>query len=374
MGFSDKDRIRVAVLGAGGLGRAACRIIGMKRELRLVAICDSHGVLVDPEGLSCEDLASGSGDVASSDLSALSAVPGTGQAGVPRTAQAGQAAQAVEPNGFDSRRGMATATRIAKHCDDPLGELLDLTHDVEGILVTLPNMPNSFIPSTVERLMRARRGLVFVDVLKRTAAVEQMLALDGLVKDAQGVVLTGCGATPGLLTAAAVLAAQSFIEVERVEVWWGVGIANWEAYNATIREDIAHLPGYSVERAKAMTEAEVEAFLAKTNGLLELHHMEHADDVLLQRVGVVQSREHVEVGGVMDTRHPTKPVSTTMTLTGITCDGKRASHRFILGDETSMAANVIGPALGYLKRGVWLKDHGIFGAFGSTEFLPMVVC
>ena len=122
-----------------------------------------------------------------------------------------------------------------------------------------------------------------------------------------------------------------------------------------------------------MTDADVEALLERTNGLLELRHMEHADDVLLQRVGVVDAREQVEVGGVMDTRHPSKPVSTTMTLTGITFEGKRSSHKFILGDETTMAANVIGPALGYLKRGVWLKQHGIFGVFGCTEFLPMIV-
>jgi hypothetical protein len=101
--------------------------------------------------------------------------------------------------------------------------------------------------------------------------------------------------------------------------------------------------------------------------------MEHADDLLLQRVGVVDRLDQVEVGGVMDTRHPKKPVSTTMTLTGITHDGKRSSHRFILGDETTMASNVIGPALGYLKRGLWLKEHGLHGVFGCTEFLPMVV-
>jgi len=81
----------------------------------------------------------------------------------------------------------------------------------------------------------------------------------------------------------------------------------------------------------------------------------------------------VSVGGIMDTRHPTKPVSTTMTLTGTTFEGKRSSHTFILGDETTMAANVIGPALGYLKRGLWLKSHGIFGVFGSADVLPLVV-
>jgi len=351
MSWSDETPMRIAVLGAGGLGRAACRILGMKRQVRLVAICDSRGSVMSPDGLDCERLASGAGDVVSSYVSS-------------EHAHAEQA----------SSGGVAVATRlIAKHGDDPLGEILEGAEDLDGILVTLPNMPNAFIPSVVERFVRAKRGLVFVDVLKRTAAVAQLFGLSELVKDAQSVVLTGCGATPGLLSAAAVLAAQSFIQIERVDIWWGVGITNWETYKATIREDIAHVPGYSVERAKAMTDAEVEAFLAKTNGLLELHHMEHADDLLLERVGVVQSPEQVEVGGVMDTRHAKKPVSTTMTLTGITFDGKRASHRFILGDETSMAANVIGPALGYLKRGVWLKAQGLFGVFGSTEFLPMVV-
>jgi len=262
---------------------------------------------------------------------------------------------------------------VATSTDDPLGAMLELADEFDAMLVTLPNMPNEFIPGVIERFVRTTRNLAIVDVLKRSKAVEQMVALDALVKEAHSVVLTGCGATPGLLTAAAVLAAQSFIEVERVDIWWGVGIANWDAYKATIREDIAHVPGFTVERAKAMTDAEVEAFLAKTNGLLELHHMEHADDVLLERAGVVRSRDQVEVGGIMDTRHPKKPVSTTMSLTGVTFEGKRATHRFILGDETSMAANVIGPALGYLKRGVWLKHRGIFGVFGSTEVLPMVV-
>ena len=331
--------IRVAVLGAGGLGKAAARIIGMKRSLRLVAICDSQGLLYDPEGLETTAIANSTGDL--------------------MTLGASWTASARRP--------------AVQQTTDPIGAVMQFADQLDGIFLALPNLPNEFLPGVIERFARTTQSLVFVDVLKRTTAVEQMFALDQRVKAARSVVLTGCGATPGLLSAAAVLAAQSFIEVERVDIWWGVGIANWEAYKATIREDIAHVPGYSVERAKAMTDEDVETFLNKTNGILELHHMEHADDVLLERVGVVRSREQVDVGGVMDTRHPKKPVSTTMTLTGITFEGKRASHRFILGDETSMAANVIGPALGYLARGAWLKAHGMFGVFGSTEFLPMAV-
>lgn len=344
MAWSEGMPIHVAILGAGGLGRAACRIIGMKRELRLVGICDSTGVVLSSEGLSCERLAAGSGDVVAS-----------------------------YQESADSGERVATQTVVAHHCQDPLGELFACAPDLDACLVTLPNMPNEFIPSVIAKGVGHHPGLVFADVLKRTTAVAQMFELSASVQAAGSVVLTGCGATPGLLSAAAVLAAQSFIEIERVDIWWGVGIANWDAYKATIREDIAHIPGYSVARAKAMSDEEIEAFLAKTNGLMELHHMEHADDILLQRTGVVQSPEQVEVGGVMDTRHPKKPVSTMMTLTGVTFEGKRSSHRFVLGDETSMAANVIGPALGYLKRGMWLKQRGIFGVFGCTEFLPMVV-
>jgi hypothetical protein len=338
----------VAVLGAGGLGKAAARIIGRKRELALCAICDSHGLVASPEGLDTELLSSIAGDVV------------------------GGYRRAAEGGGVNGRVQVATEVD-ALHTDDPLGAVLAMADRLDAVLVALPNLPNEFIPGVIERFVRANASLVFVDVLKRTRAVEQMFALDELVRRARSVVLTGCGATPGLLAAAAVLAAQSFIEVEKVDIWWGVGIANWEAYKATIREDIAHLPGYTVERAKAMTDADVEELLARTNGLLELRRMEHADDLLLQRVGVVDDLEQVEVGGVMDTQHPRKPVSTTMTLTGITFEGKRASHKFILGDETTMAANVIGPALGYLKRGLWLKAHELYGVFGSTEFLPMVV-
>ncbi len=345
------DPIRIAVLGAGGLGQAACRIIGLKRELQLVAICDSKGFVASSEGLSCERLASSSGDLVSSDA----IVEG----------------QSSASNGHGG--GCATTTAMGVHCEDPLKALAEWEGAIDAVLVTLPNMPNEFIPGVVQQFIRRRPQTVLVDVLKRTAAVAQMFALEPLVKETQSVVLTGCGATPGLLTAAAALAAQSFIQVERVDIWWGVGVANWDAYKATIREDIAHVPGYSVERAKAMTDQDVEAFLDRTGGVLTLHHMEHADDILLERAGVVDSQDQVEVGGVMDTRHPKKPVSTTMTLTGITFEGKRSSHTFILGDDTSMAANVIGPALGYLKRGCWLQAHGLFGVFGCTDFLPMVV-
>jgi hypothetical protein len=342
------EKARIAVLGAGGLGRAAARLIGLKQELALCMMCDSRGMVASPSGLDAHALGVTTGDLVGSYRGVLE--QGAGASAAPG---------ASEPE--------------LRYCEDPIGEILDRAADLDAVLLALPNLPNTFIPGVVERFASAGAPLVFVDVLKRTPAVERMFTLDALVKRSRGVVLTGCGATPGILAAAAVLAAQSFVQVEKVDIWWGVGIANWESYRATIREDIAHLPGDALARARAMSDAEIDALLERTGGLLELRGMEHADDLLLQRVGVVRDLDQVEVGGVMDTRRPKKPVSTTMTLTGTTMDGKRSSHKFVLGDETTMAANVIGPALGYLKRGLWLQEHGLFGVFGCTEFLPMVV-
>jgi hypothetical protein len=213
---------------------------------------------------------------------------------------------------------------------------------------------------------------VLVDAIKRTSAVELLLELQDELKQAGITYMSGCGATPGLLTAAAALAAQSYTEIHRVNITFGVGIANWEAYRATIREDIAHLSGYTVERAQAMSDAEVEALLDQTNGLLKLENMEHADDIMLELAGIC-SRDRVTVGGIVDTRNPKKPLSTNVQITGRTFEGKISTHTFTLGDETSMAANVCGPAFGYLKAGIQLHQRGIYGLFTAAEIMPQFV-
>jgi hypothetical protein len=64
-----------------------------------------------------------------------------------------------------------------------------------------------------------------------------------------------------------------------------------------------------------MTDAEVEALLDQTNGVLTLENMEHADDVMLELAGIC-SRDRVTVGGVVDTRNPKKPLSTNVQVTG----------------------------------------------------------
>ncbi|HEX8235659.1 MAG TPA: hypothetical protein VF600_06850 [Abditibacteriaceae bacterium] len=322
--------MKVAILGVGGLGKAAAQIIECKEEMTLVAVADAGGYACDTKGLPAQEIA--------------------------RVKVGGSVAELP----------------VGQESDDSIGEIIKLGNAIDGVFLALPNLPNDFIPGVATRFIESGFKGVFVDALKRTRAMEMMFDLDEDFRRAECVYLSGCGATPGLLTAAAALAAQSFVKIEKVDIWWGVGIARWDDYKATIREDIAHLPGHTVESAKAMSDREVDELLNVTDGKLTLHEMEHADDVMLERAGVI-SRDAVHVGGVMDTRSAQKPVSTTMTLTGITFEGKRSQHKFVLGDETSMAANVCGTALGYLKRAHWLRQRGLYGVFGSAEMMPMVV-
>ena len=326
-----RNPVRVGVLGFGGLGQAAAKVLAPKYEMLWVAAADQKGYAYNSAGLNPDQ--------------SIATYRSQGSLGY------------LEPVGTLSSRSI---------------EDLIAQASVDGYFLALPNLPNTFMASVARQFIQAGWRGVLVDALKRTSAVEQLLELQDELKASGITYMTGCGATPGLLTAAATLAAQSYAEIHNVKITFGVGIANWEAYRATIREDIAHLPGYDVERASAMSDTEVEALLNKTNGILSLENMEHADDVMLELAGICP-RDRVCVGGVVDTRNPRKPLSTNVQVTGRTFEGKISTHTFTLGDETSMAANVCGPAFGYLKAGVSLHQRGIYGLFTAAEVMPQFV-
>jgi hypothetical protein len=329
--MSEDRLIKVGVLGFGGLGQAAARVIEPKREMQWVAVADRKGYAYHESGLD--------GDAC------LATVRDRGSVGY------------VEPYGTLSHNSIQ--------------ELLERAN-ADGYFLALPNLPNTFLTDVARMFIQSGWRGVLVDALKRTSALKQLLHLQDDLQAAGITYMTGCGATPGLLTAAAALAAQSYAEIHSVKITFGVGIANWEAYQATIREDIAHLPGYDLEKARAMSEAEVEALLDKTNGILALENMEHADDIMLELAGICP-RDRVTVGGVVDTRNPKKPLSTNVKVTGRTFEGKISTHTFTLGDETSMAANVCGPAFGYLKAGISLHRRGIHGLLTAAEVMPQFV-
>jgi hypothetical protein len=328
--------LKVGVLGFGGLGQAAARVLAPKREMLWVAAADKEGYVYNSTGLNLEKV--------------IGSYHNRGSVGY------------LELHGVLSHSSIE--------------ELLtnNLTNDqVDGYFLALPNLPNTFMADVAKQFIKSGWRGVLVDALKRTSAVEQLLELQTQLQAAGITYLTGCGATPGLLTAAAAVAAQSYAEIHSVKITFGVGIANWEAYRATIREDIAHLPEYDVETARAMTDQEVAALLDKTNGIIALENMEHADDIMLELAGIC-SRDRVTVGGVVDTRNPKKPLSTNVSVTGRTFEGKISTHTFTLGDETSMAANVCGPAFGYLKAGIALQRRGMNGLFTAAEIMPQFVC
>ncbi len=324
--------VSVGVLGFGGLGQAAAHVIAPKAEMTLVAAADKQGYVYNPEGLDTGVC--------------IAAYRDRGSLGY------------AEPDGVLSQQSIP--------------ELILSAPSVEGYFLALPNLPNTFMASVVRQFIASGWQGVLVDALKRTSAMEQIWTLRDELRAAGITYLTGCGATPGLLTAAAAIAAQSYAEIHSIKITFGVGIANWEAYRATIREDIAHLPEYDVATAQAMTDAEVETLLDKTNGLLALEGMEHADDFMLELAGICH-REQVTVGGIVDTRNPKKPLSTNVQVTGRTFEGKRSTHTFTLGDETSMAANVCGPAFGYLKAGISLQHRGQHGLYTAAEVMPQFV-
>lgn len=330
-GFTTRP-ITVGVLGFGGLGQAAAQVLAPKQEMKLVAAADKQGYAYSLNGL---------------DLRACN-----------------QAYQQQGSLGYLSDNGHLSQESIA--------DLIAQAQGVEGYFLALPNLPNTFMASVVKQFITAGWRGVLVDALKRTSAMAQIFELQAELQRAGITYMTGCGATPGLLTAAAAVAAQSYAEVHSVTITFGVGIANWEAYRATIREDIAHMPGFDVDKARAMTDAEVEALLNRTEGILTLENMEHADDLMLELAGICD-RDRVTVGGVVDTRNPKKPLSTHVKVTGRTFEGKISTHTFTLGDETSMAANVCGPAFGYLKAGVRLHQRGSYGLYTAAEVMPAFV-
>lgn len=323
--------IKVGVLGFGGLGQAAARILASKHEMSLVAIADRQGYAFAPEGLKIDEV------IAT----------------------------------YNQQHSVAYLAQHGVRSNHSIRDLIAVAQ-VDGYFLALPNLPNTFMASVAEEFITSGWRGVLVDALKRTSAVEQLLGLQSKLQQAGITYLTGCGATPGLLTAAAAIAAQSYAEIHQIKITFGVGIANWEAYRATIREDIAHMPEFNVEKARTMSDDQVAALLDRTKGIISLENMEHADDIMLELAGICD-RDRVTVGGIVDTRNPKKPLSTNVKVTGRTFEGKISTHIFTLGDETSMAANVCGPAFGYLKAGVALNNRGITGLFTAAEIMPQFV-
>ena len=320
-----QQQLRVGILGFGGLGRGMARMVNARRGFQLCAVADRTGFAYQ-ENLDLETC------LGCSSVTQL---------------EKGQSSD------------QAILDLLTRH-----GEQLDV------LFLALPNLPVDFYQHTVQQIAEQTpfQG-VMVDALKRTEAVECLLDLDGLLRANRLLYITGAGATPGFLTTIAAVAAQSFVEVEAIDIYFGVGVSNWEQYRATIREDLLHLPGFDADKVAAMSDADIEAELDRRNGLIELVNMEHADDIILELAGVCD-RSCITVGGLVDTRNARKPVSTTVTVRGKTIAGDSCQHQFTVADETTMVDNVCGPAAGFMARGVELHLRGQYGLMTSANVMP----
>jgi len=367
------DDITFAVLGTGGIGRRTLDVSQDKDGVTPVLACDRNGIAVDPDGLDVPELlAATEGNIASgpADDESDTRTDGGEPSGARRTSSDPRSdGGAVKQHGEDagvvaSAQGRPTETPIEDAVEAAVAE------DVDAVLMALPNLDHEFIPDVGEQFAEAGYEGVLVDVLKRSRVIGILDEREDTFVDAGITFVCGAGATPGFLTGAAALAAQSFVEIDSVDIRWGVGLkSGYEDNRGTVREDIAHLDGYDVESAREMSEAEIERLIDDHDGVLEFEDMEHADDVLLERAGVCD-REKVSVGGVLDVRSDEKPRTTTVEVTGRTFDGERGTNTFQLDDATSMAANVNGPALGYMKAGVRMHREGRHGVVGPAELMP----
>ncbi|WP_330632066.1 transcriptional regulator [Halocatena halophila] len=346
------DETKIAVLGTGGIGRRTLELTTHKSWVTPVAACDRYGIAVDHDGLDVDELLDATeGNLASERGSQTSTDGGV----------------AVKQSGPD--RGVV-ASEQAVSTETPIEDVIAESEAIDAVVLALPNLEHDFIPRIADRFVAAGFEGVLIDVLKRSRVIG-MLDERADAFESNGITFVcGAGATPGFLTGAAALAAQSFVTVESIDIWWGVGLKSGYADNrGTVREDIAHLEEYDIETARELSDEEIEAIIDEHDGVLEFTDMEHADDVLLERAGICDA-EDVTVGGILDVRSDEKPTTTTVTVTGTTFDGEQATNTFELGDATSMAANVNGPAVGYLKTAVQRNRNGIYGVFGPTELLP----
>ncbi|AFZ73382.1 hypothetical protein [Natronobacterium gregoryi] len=356
--------ITFAVLGTGGIGRRTLEVSQHADGLVPVAACDRNGIAVDHNGLDVDELlAATEGNVAGDGRGDTAGPDATTDGGVEASGTGGGVKQTGDGAGV-------VASEQGEPTDTPIDDVIAESEPIDAVLIALPNLEHDFIPRIADRFVDAGYAGVLVDVLKRSRVIDMLDERAETFEDAGITFVCGAGATPGLLTGAAALAAQSFVEVQEVDIWWGVGLkSGYEDNRGTVREDIAHLDGYDVETARSLSKDEIEELVEEHDGVLEFHDMEHADDVLLERAGICDA-DDVSVGGILDVRSDEKPTTTTVSVTGTTFDGETATNTFQLDDDTSMAANVNGPALGYMKAGVMRHRVGDDGVYGPAELMP----
>jgi len=149
------------------------------------------------------------------------------------TAAASGADGGVKQSG---RNKGVVASVQATPTETPIDDIIEASDAIDAVLIALPNFEYDFIPRVADRFAEADYEGILVDVLKRSRVIDMLDDRTDTFEDAGITFVCGAGATPGFLTGAAALAAQSFVEVEEVEIWWGVGLkSGYKDNRGTVR-------------------------------------------------------------------------------------------------------------------------------------------
>lgn len=322
---------RIAILGAGGVGQSAVKMLENKKELLLVALCDREGYAFSLKGI---------------------------------------------PSGLIDRllpdESIAYLPQIGVKCEDSIGAIIDNLGKIDGILIALPNMPSTFIPGVIRKLMRAGFKGVIVDLVKRTQSIEKIIKMKSIIKKAGITYITGAGASPGILSSAASIAAQSFSDIIKIEINLGINLSNWKQYRSTVKEILLSLDGFTVDKIAKLSDDDIDKILNARKRIIKVDNPKNGDEAILEFAGVID-RLKTSVSVTLDTSGGDKKAQTEVSVTGVTFEGKTCKNKFIFSDETTIADNVCGSAMGFMKSGFWLQDLGIAGVFTSAEILPRYI-
>jgi len=150
----------------------------------------------------------------------------------------------------------------------------------------------------------------------------------------------------------------------------------WDNCEKRVIEGIGLISAISVNEMNEFDLADYRLYDKINDGKTKNDHFQDmlresdADDIMLELAGICTA-DKVTVEGIVDTRNAKKPISTQVQITGKTYQNKVSTSTFVLGDETTMSANVNGTVLGYINAGIYLQqEYNAKGIKTAVEIMP----
>ncbi|MHC5731630.1 MAG: saccharopine dehydrogenase-like oxidoreductase, partial [Nostoc sp.] len=78
---------------------------------------------------------------------------------------------------YQSQDSVGHLEPVGTLTNQSIQDLIEIAQSVDGYFLALPNLPNDFIPTVAKQFIKSGWRGVLVDAIKRTTAVEQLLAM-----------------------------------------------------------------------------------------------------------------------------------------------------------------------------------------------------